>query len=177
MSASKMTSSCVSLNPFPESRVTILTRRRRHQALQFDDFPLAPQTFGDPLAGSTSYLSVIGPDETRILVTEHPSVQDDDGNAFSEGFGNGRSQRRSLLGRDDQQIDPGVDEFFNLGSLLQGVILSIFENDIDIGMRAGRLSDVVNHLDPPWLPEIALTHADGPLCRGFGLVSRDWSSG
>jgi len=69
---------------------------------------------------------------------------------------------RGLLGGDDEQVDSGVDEFFDLRALPERVILGVLEDDAKPGMLVGGVLDVGVHLDPPGLAQVALAHPDRP---------------
>ena len=69
-------------------------------------------------------------------------------------------QRLRFLRADDQQVHSLADELLDVRALLERVVLSVLESELDAGMLGCLGLDVGVHLDAPRLAEICLGHAD-----------------
>ena len=161
-----------------ESAVTVLAGRRRHETLQFHDPPLALQTLADPTPGLPTDQHVVGPDEAGVLVTLDLAVEHDHGDTSSVGLRDRLGQRRGLLGADNQQVDPLLDELLDLRTLGQRVVLRVLEDHAHNRVCCRRGAHVGVHLHPPRLAHGGLAHSDqeriirGPRVspHGFGTA-------
>ena len=69
-------------------------------------------------------------------------------------------QRRRLVRRDDQQIDPLLQEVLDVGHLLGVVLCGVGEDHLELRVSRGRGGDLVVHRLPPRLALVRLRHAD-----------------
>ena len=165
-----------------EAGITILARSGGHEAFKFDEFAFAAEFIDDPIAGGVADFFVISTDKACEFVAEESAVEDDDGDVSVHCFGDGFGEGLGLFGADDDEVDAGADEFFDMRALFERVVLGVFENDFEFGVFIGGGFDLGVHFDAPGFAEIALGHADGvtDMCRspvrygsfgGFGLFA------
>ena len=115
----------------------------------------------DPFPGGFADLFVVGADETGVFVPNQATIQHDHRNAGIHRLRDRIGQRLRFFRRDDQQINPLADKFLNMRTLLERVVLRVFENHVEIRMLRRRIFDVGIHLDTPGFAQIRLGHADG----------------
>ena len=75
-------------------------------------------------------LHVVGADPHRELVAIDLAVEHDHRHACCTDFGNHVGERGRLIRRDNQQIDPLLQEVLDVGDLLGVVLRRVSEDDL-----------------------------------------------
>ena len=155
-------------NGLLETQAPVEDRRRAGASHDLHDLPsLAAQQVGDVLPGLLADQPVVGADKEGVVVAHHGAVQEDDRDALVRLRDNG-CQRLGVVGRDDEEVDPAIQELSHVLDLPAAGICGVGEHDAEIRVM-GRLGlYFLAHVDPPGLGEVREGYSDQEL---VGLVN------
>ncbi len=143
-----------------EADAPVQHRRGAGPAQDLDDLPaLGPEDRRHVLPGLLADQPVVRADEQGVVEPDHGAVQQDDGDALI-GLRDHRGERLGLVGRDDQQVDAGVQQGVHVLDLAAVGVGGVGEHDAQVPVVPRLGHDLVAHVDAPRLGEVGQGHAD-----------------
>ena len=146
-------------------------RGRAGQTRYLHHRPLPVQAVGDVVADGIADAVIVGTDIGGIFVGKNLAVHHNDGDAAVVGFFHDGSDGFRLVGRDDQQVHPFVQEAAYVAHLLLTVVLGRADNDLQVAVEL-RLAPHLGVLLMAPLVVAALGHADD-VARLFGVARQE----
>ena len=157
---------------FVEAVMTVVRGLRAHAAPDLDDvarcLARAAEQFDGIFAGRAADQLVVAADELRVLVGFDVAVEHEDRDLGVDRLLHDAGQAGQFLRRDQQRVDFLADQVLDVGHLLLGLVLTVGDDELDIGMLGGFGDDVLVELGAPRLDRRRLAEADLPF-----LVLRD----
>ena len=117
-------------NRLAKAQVPLLAGSGGHQTHQFNHVAFAVKRLHDPFACRITDLFIVAADKTGIIGSQYSPIQHDDRDAGRHRSGDRRGERLGFFGTDDDQVYILPHKFLDFVNLSEGVVLSIFENDL-----------------------------------------------
>jgi len=127
----------------PEAPLAVDHRRRSRTAPDLQDLPAAlPSSPADVLAHLLADDPVVRADVQRVPVALHGAVEQHHGNQ-RVGLVDDRREGGGVDGRDDEEVDPRVQELPHVPDLAVGGIRRVGEDHAEVGVARGLGADLL----------------------------------